>query len=452
MKMGKKFLALVMTVIMLLGMSGCTASQTTVESVMQPPTLSKDQKQIYQALQAEESRTLHLVYPETGEYLSAYVIENFDDESTEEALAFYRDSMDASSPIKINVLDKDEHGEWSSVWIDSVVEAEEANNAVLVKATEIVKVSFLKSGGQIYIAIGFRITSTTADNIQLRIYRYEDKRLLHLTSLECAEYEVFDLDEDGNDEIVTISTEMVGNGRQQMLGRFYVMQDDVPSLRSEAPLNNNVFLYTGMYKGKLESGTPALYVDYTYGSESFTDILVVENRQLTNLMQQGGTDLSSNTRRLAGLSCEDMEGYGVYCIPQNMAFPGYDKNALYYVDWMKYIDGALQQVTHTYVDYNFGYYFTLPEEWIGSVTVKKDLVNNEIVFYRWQGSLEKDADPLLKIKVFDFSELMGGKLPSGYTWLSRNGQLVYGFWLEQSSEKELNLEQKQVYSYFSLLK
>ena len=53
-----------------------------------------------------------LKYPKNGEYRSAYVIANIDDEPTDEAMVFYEYTSNGSEEdgLRVNILDKDEDG------------------------------------------------------------------------------------------------------------------------------------------------------------------------------------------------------------------------------------------------------------------------------------------------------------------------------------------------------
>ena len=66
-------------------MTSCTLS-TDVENLLKPPKLSEEQEQIYQALIASEGSKISLKYPRTGNYLSAFIVENIDNEPSNEAI------------------------------------------------------------------------------------------------------------------------------------------------------------------------------------------------------------------------------------------------------------------------------------------------------------------------------------------------------------------------------
>ena len=68
-------------------LSGCSGA--TVENLLTAPKLTQEQNEIYQALINSSGSSIKLKYPRGGEFRSAFVLQNIDDEPGEEALVFY---------------------------------------------------------------------------------------------------------------------------------------------------------------------------------------------------------------------------------------------------------------------------------------------------------------------------------------------------------------------------
>ena len=68
------------------------------------------QNEIYTALQASIGKNITLKYPRTGDFTSAFLIANIDEESTQEAIVFYEaaDTVNATMTLRINVLDQND--------------------------------------------------------------------------------------------------------------------------------------------------------------------------------------------------------------------------------------------------------------------------------------------------------------------------------------------------------
>ena len=79
-----------------LTMTGCSALNFSVEGLINAPKLTSEQSEIHQALIESVGSNITLKYPKNGEYRSAYVIANIDDEPTDEAMVFYEYTSNGS--------------------------------------------------------------------------------------------------------------------------------------------------------------------------------------------------------------------------------------------------------------------------------------------------------------------------------------------------------------------
>ena len=93
-----------------LTLTGCSIPRVigSVDTLLTPPRLTDDQNDIYDALSAHLSGdSMHLVYPQKGENLSAFIFCNLDADPSDEAVVFYQQttSSTAAAPISMAVLD-----------------------------------------------------------------------------------------------------------------------------------------------------------------------------------------------------------------------------------------------------------------------------------------------------------------------------------------------------------
>ena len=100
---------------LIFSLTGCTFS-TSIETLLTPPKLTKQQQQIYNALTNSVGNSITLQYPKTGENLSSFIISDLDDDGEAEAIVFYKkNSAAGEDELRINVLDI-KNGKWSSVF------------------------------------------------------------------------------------------------------------------------------------------------------------------------------------------------------------------------------------------------------------------------------------------------------------------------------------------------
>ena len=96
-------------------LTGCTLG-ASVDSMLKPPSLSKEQQQIYRALQDAAGTGITLQYPRSGAYLSAFTVVDLDADGEDEALVFYKKTnfTATENSLRLNVLDQ-VNGKWMSV-------------------------------------------------------------------------------------------------------------------------------------------------------------------------------------------------------------------------------------------------------------------------------------------------------------------------------------------------
>jgi hypothetical protein len=101
----KRILSIVLVVTMLLLTSGCSLNFFSTDSLLKPPALTGKSGEVQEAFNKLMSgKNFQLKTPSKGEYKSAFVLYDFDNDSEEEALVFYTDSSTDTS-VRIAVLD-----------------------------------------------------------------------------------------------------------------------------------------------------------------------------------------------------------------------------------------------------------------------------------------------------------------------------------------------------------
>ena len=69
----KRMVALLLAALFCL--SGCSLTPASMESLLSPPMRTEEQSEIYQALIRSVNSNISLVYPRSGSYTSAFVVE-----------------------------------------------------------------------------------------------------------------------------------------------------------------------------------------------------------------------------------------------------------------------------------------------------------------------------------------------------------------------------------------
>ena len=177
-----------------LTMTGCSALNFSVEGLINAPKLTSEQSEIHQALIESVGSNITLKYPKNGEYRSAYVIANIDDEPTDEAMVFYEYTSNGSEEdgLRVNILDKDEDGKWYSV------------KELAGAGTDIdqVIISPMGSNNQTDVFVGYQ--NLTNDEKTMEIYSYTDGDFKRVALDTYSVLEPLDINNDGYIELITI--------------------------------------------------------------------------------------------------------------------------------------------------------------------------------------------------------------------------------------------------------
>ena len=439
----KRIGCLFLSCALVLSFGGCSQTDfANIDGVMSPPKLTEEQNMIYAALEDSVGKNIRLKYPKTGDYKSAFVMQNIDDEPGEEAIVFYESTSkgpDASLNVHVKVLDKQD-GEWK------------AAGEVTGDGTEVDKICFgqSKEYGKTYIAIGYSLVNQT-EKI-LKVYLYENRSLNLVYSQGYSVMEVMDLDMDSDDELVVISsggaktdpTARLTNPEAKLLdytaGGFQVS--------GTVKMDVSVYEYANVQKGKVYPRKTALYLDGLKGTDLYgTEMLYVENGALCNAVYNSRENMTLQTIRV-GLKSMDVNNDGILEIPVSYPAPGYEEAAegdqLLLTDWSDLMDGQLMKIMTAYVNGSEGYIFKFPEEWVDKVSVKKDGTSGDVVFFRYNGSLKNDQTVFLKLRSSKRSDIQQQGVPEGFREVKDYGQMTYLANIPGGTGDDLAVDLKEV--------
>lgn len=429
-------------------LSGCSLTPASMESLLSPPVRTEEQSEIYQALLGSVNTNISLVYPRSGEYTSAFVVEDIDGDGQEDALVFYRDQSQATSTgsVRMNFLVQRD-GSWVST-----------HDISLQNATEVEKMQLLREEGITYLVVGFNQSSTSEKLLKVYVYsqEYGPEECL---SENCSNFMVTDLDGDGVSDLFMISAPPVSdNVVREVTGILWKLQNGQFVEDSTVRMNSRAMEYLNLNQGWVEQeSTPALYLDSQIGTGSEgTEIICYQNGQLVDLMVGANAeeDRAAITYRPSGYSCLDLDHNGCYEIPSPSLFPGYTNEdstqSLSYIVWSNYRRGNLVPTAITYTNYLLNYHFYLPDSWVGAISATWDSTTNEITFFRYQDTIRQQDEVLLKIRVFTRSDWEDRSPASHYVRLAQNGQLVYSYELFETGSN-LDLSDQEVQQHFTLM-
>lgn len=420
--------------------SGCSSS-TSVDMLLTPPKLSEEQSAVYDALVKSVGEDIRLQYPRSGDYRSAFIFADIDDEPDNEAIVFYEKTgeIENGANVRVNVIDRRE-GKWTSVYDHAGI------------GTEIDRIMFAQLGDRsgTSIIIGYTLLSGEK---QVRIYRYSNGMLVPEYSDNYSTMFITDLERDGKSELVLIRPNI--QMKKASAGLVSTTAEGRIAETANVALNENTTDFVNIASGYIGTGTPAIFIDGLSGGKLTTEIIYSVNGQLRNPLYLGESAMIEQTVRQAGYPCTDIDLDGIIEIPKLTFFPGYTETTPgikpYSVEWNVLDNYSIVKKYSSYYNIAEGYCFILPSRWDGGVvTAKSDSVTGEIVFYKYRIDLNNSTTELMRIATATAEETPA-LLDDGYMLVKSNNNTNYLVKCPDISDEPLILTGTEISNSFFIL-
>lgn len=428
------------------------ANNQGIEGLLNPPRLTQEQSEIYQALLADTGKNIKLKYPKSGEYRSAIIMRNIDDEPSEEAIVFYEKIAQATTEasLRICILDQQD-GKWRSAY----------NSAGA--GTDIDKIMFtsLAKDDVTNIVVGYTMLNQTEKAV--RIYTYSNGALQDIATANdrYSVLETMDIDNDNVDELIMVTITNNETGKAAVARMLSKVDNKVQVVSDEVPMDPGTLEYVNVVKGYVDKQTPALFLDSTRSNEVVgTEVLYCEDSKLRSTTrhnpEKNADKNPDKTLRPIGVASADIDKDSIVEVPVVIPFPGYENlpqnERVNTTDWLVFDGKTFITKYVSYYSLTNGYVFMLPERWKGTVTAKISAENsNEIIFYRYDGQLENMVE-IMRIRTVTNSYAEKKALKDeGYQPIITNGQIEYFIKMSLSSREPLVLTMSEVRYYFKVI-
>lgn len=394
MKKAKRALCLALLLGLSLFLSSCTLVFDSGETLINAPSLFSDQKKIMKALSSSVGEKITLVSARKGENRSAILLCDMDADGQNEAIAFYKTATATanSDAVHINVLDKNQKGQWFSL-CDTVG-----------LASSIDTVALGSFSGTAEIVVGWEIIRDREKT--LVCYSLSGNNLIREYSAPYIEFAVADFKAGGNSEIITLNyvsaTENTSIPMQE--ARLIAKGKSTFEVLSSVQLDNRVTGYKNCIVGKYDSENIGYFIDGQIDTNSVTTqiLTVSKNGALSNPLLNSDGKTSEENKRKMGLAIQDFGSDGVLKVPYQEAVTGYEEKSeseiIYKTVWKSLEGNTLKKSAVSYVNQPMSLEIVIPEKLDGKVTIKPSMAQNEIVFYEYDTSLEQSENALFSIK------------------------------------------------------
>lgn len=376
----KKNTKILFTISVMFLLSSCIGMSS--DDVLKAPLPSRD----YIALQKEVDKkiTAGAVYspPEAGEYRNTIQLVDIDGDGTDEAIAFLREAR-ASGKFNVYVYKKINE---QYVEIGSVKGSGTAIDAVsypIISPTGIRAIVInWKLGRDINRGMSIATLNNTKDTFQIDT----------ILDTNCLEFVIYDFDDDGADEIITIIDEV-----DIKKANIYEISPDKINLVSVVSLSDEILKISKTRVGKIKGGINALFIESLIDDTPalITDILIYNNH-LQNITINKATGSGINNYRAININAEDVNNDGIIEVPKVRAFDAKSKDSLWLLEWYVYSsDGTAEKKLSTYHNISEGWFYKFNSYWQKNVKAYKRTENGSSYI-----SFEENGTVILEVHIF----------------------------------------------------
>ncbi len=406
-KILRKTAGLTALVCFISALCGCSGSFSAGD-LLASPRLTDEQNEIYNALTASAGR-VDLRYPHTGEYRSAFVIHNIDDEPTDEAIVFYEQNKTdtAKEPgaqdgnvvgnLRVSFLDKDENGDWNATY------------ELPAAGTEVESVAFSKLGSdKEKLLISYSVLGSS-DKI-MSVIDYENGVATQLGTVGYSSYIMLDnltesgeylacFNRDGAKKSANMTVYGCSDGKT--LGMIYPVLSFGNGVTDFERITSANCLLLG-------KKMPCIAVDYLISENYYGTTVLYYNGSsfaTAETTVRDGAD-TNYSRHVNGytpkLPSQDIDDDGIIDIPATSPLPGYENlsfpEQICAIRWYKQNCSKIELTAYTFVDPQRNFMLTFPGRWVGMVTATVNTEDNSVTFWKYEGDIKENEYALLTIK------------------------------------------------------
>lgn len=433
--------SVIMLCLLAAAFTGCSgAKMKSPMGLMRPPLSAGVDSELKSAFlaaatgkgKAASSSDISLISPLSGDYRSAFVLHDIDNDGVDEALVFYKLENEPSKE-HMNVLDN-VNGKWVSVG-DFSARAPVVNFVRFVQMTEtgypaiLVSQSLYENDSSkilsVYVCTGTEEKLTVKD-VCTEVYSIMEN---------------IDVDSDGQLDIFLIQQDLTNNNSPRSTAKVFKMNasgtlDEFGTAR----LDGGISKYCSIQTDKVSASSPLrIYVDAIKGdAQAITEVLYWSTSSKSLVTPMFSLDTQSNmfTARSELLASQDYDGDGIIEIPSQRPLMGsrkYESPKNLYAQmnvtsWIEVHSSKDFQFTETLVNAADSYIldFKPLENIMGEFTVYSYINTRTWVFKEYSARYETAGEDLFAIicTTKDSANKNGVK-PENYLIENDDGTVIY---------------------------
>lgn len=424
--MKRGFAVVLLFTFLICTLCGCTPTLSGVDNLMRPPKLSGENAGIEEAFaRATANRNIKMKTPTTGEYRSAYVLQDIDGDADAEVITFYCDADDETA-VYMHILDRTEN-RWESV------------ADIKGKGSEVDKIDFCDMNGdgvsEIVVCWSlFESSGSKMMTVYTAAFGKNTGTVRELVSEPYSQMVHIDMNADSNDDIllVLLTSE---NGKSRTTAKILMMDSDfgiycpssielVPALRVSALQSQKA--------DKADALQALVYADCVLNeTTAVTEIIYwdAENMRLCAPLTKNNMSEAPSTARASNLSAADVEKDGRLEIPTTQLLEnavtvnGTEEQPLELTVWLSFDGSELRVKEQGLMIYSSSYLFRFSEAEIQALAVVNNIPDRTCTFYARNADGTR-GEVLFELIVFPTTERTRRR-PSVYVTLAESSTLTY---------------------------
>lgn len=431
------------TVLMIFALCGCEVISFNVSELMSPPKATGEKAAIQQLIDKEAGTGYTLKYPQNGEYRSSITCMDFDNDTEQEAVAFYLPSGEAQT-VHMLIMDC-----VNEKWV--VIGNYTSNNSTVDRLV----FCDLDGDSKKELVVGWSTYNSLIND--LSVYLIEDGTSREIIAeSKYSDFLCGEFTNSHKDELLLLSLYTADKPAGAALVALNDTKNSLYTV-SETPIDADVTSFAKLQTGDVFYGQFGAVLDGVTSSGSYNTQLLYYSDYYASLQRVYFTEdkPTDQTTRPYAVFSEDVDKDGVIEIPNtfkmNIDPSQTDVIPAALIHWCEYSAlGTMETNILQAASIVYGCRFTIPEKWDDNYTAYVNYSTNEITFFEWS---DKDGpgEPLLVIKMFTDASWNDGVSASNYTELGRNDSYVYGF-ITLETNSTLQLTNDEIIEAFSITK
>ena len=347
-------------------LSGCTSTNDLSGFLVPPQTTSK-MKELKSDISEIAGNDITFLSSAKGNYRNTINFCDIDSDSEDEAIAIY--APQSGEKVAHILILKRSLGNWAQL----------INFTITGTSVDILSFIDYNGDGTKEIVIG--LSSNVADSKGLSIYNVTGTEVKELLTLQ---YNAITIT--STDEILTVSLDKTAGNTANLIKS----ENSVPKVVSTCPLYSLITSVGNIIFGNTEAGASFFISESLDLSNTLTEIIILENGQITNRTLSNNQLLFDTYLKRAGTPyIQDVDSDNLIEISKSVQIASTSKSStepMKLVEWFSFTGTALKHKIYTVINPNERYYIIIPNQWIGKVSAKAEQSASAITFYADDGN------------------------------------------------------------------